>query len=149
MYRECTVTSLFSPSQVMAKLQLLLEVPTERNTAYSWERKVKDYYQTCMRDFTAEQMKGLLLLELIKNIGWNVIDDVDIYNITDWRDFKASLQQAQGEYLVSAFFKISVVPTPSDASQPVIKVNVFRICFTTGISNCHDDVIKWNHFPGY
>lgn len=81
--------------------------------------KMKRFYDSCMGIEYIEADKGKPLERIIKKLGgWHVLRD---FRHQDW-DFSRVLKKLHGEFRVSPFFNIGVVPDPRVPSRNIIKV---------------------------
>ncbi|XP_046334329.2 endothelin-converting enzyme homolog [Haliotis rufescens] len=84
------------------KLRTLLEAPAKRNTEWASERKLKHLFQSCMDDFTLEQLKGTPFLEqILKPLGgWYVLGT---WEASTW-NLNGILKKVQSDFWVDALW---------------------------------------------
>ncbi|XP_046558654.1 LOW QUALITY PROTEIN: endothelin-converting enzyme homolog [Haliotis rubra] len=83
------------------KLRTLLEAPVKRNTDWASERKLKHLFQSCMDDFTLEQLKGRRLEQVLKPIGgWYVLGT---WEASTW-NLNGLLKKVQSDFWVDALW---------------------------------------------
>ena len=64
--------------------------------------------------------KGKPLMKIINNLGgWDVLRSFNLYN---W-DPQRVLRELHGDFMVPAFFSVSVVPDSKKPGQNIVKIN--------------------------
>lgn len=99
----------------------ILESPSERFMTWSAERKLKDFYSSCMDDFAREQAKATPLLTKVMPLlgGWYVLDT---WNSAGW-DLNSALKIVQSDLWVDALWGLWINVNQYDPKNRVIAVS--------------------------
>ncbi|XP_078614974.1 endothelin-converting enzyme homolog [Branchiostoma floridae x Branchiostoma japonicum] len=101
-------------------LRRLLETPTLRNSTESYERKTKDYFQSCMEKEAREQASGRPLLELMDQLGgWAAVGN---WSEATW-NFNDTFTKLHLDLKVDALFFLWVNFDDKDSSKYVFRID--------------------------
>nr|XP_033813571.1 endothelin-converting enzyme-like 1 [Geotrypetes seraphini] len=102
------------------KLQLLLMQPVKRNYQGSAERKVKEFFKSCLNMREIDHLGSKPMLHVIKDCGgWDLPDDG---KKAKW-DFNELLYKAQGVYSTAVFFSLTVNLDDKNSSRYIIRID--------------------------
>ncbi|KAL8593449.1 hypothetical protein ACOMHN_053499 [Nucella lapillus] len=89
-------------------LMSILNSPSTKYTDWSSERKVKDYFASCMDDFRLEQLKAKPLFDKVFPLlgGWYVKDGAS-WNADSW-DLNSALKVVHSELWLDAMYSLRV-----------------------------------------
>lgn len=107
------------------KLEKILEEPVTRDTDWSAERKVKDFFLSCTDHWGRMSNGGRPFIEQIvsKMGGWYVLDT---FNSTTW-DFNTALKTGHVDFWTNILFSFYIGPDWYDWKKRVIQVSLW-IC---------------------
>ena len=107
------------------RLRKLIESPVRRNTAWSAEKKAKDFFKSCMDDFGKMRAQGNpFITQVLHNVGGAYI--LETMNSSTY-DFQESLRKTHVDYWTNAFFTYYVRTDWYDWRKRGIQVHLFRI----------------------
>lgn len=106
------------------KLRTLLEFPIQRNTIDSWERKIKQFFSSCMDEFQSMKSAGNPLIKIIDDAGgWWVINPSIVDSSTGTFNINDALQKAHVDYWILALFDYYVQPDPRNNKNRIIEID--------------------------
>ncbi|KAG8581675.1 hypothetical protein GDO81_007750 [Engystomops pustulosus] len=101
------------------KLQHLLLQPVRRKHKESSERKVKEFFRSCLNLKEIDRLGALPMLHVLEDCGgW----DVPEYTKHKW-DFNELLYKTQGVYSTAVFFSLTVNLDDKNSSRYVIRID--------------------------
>lgn len=102
------------------KLRTILESPPERNSAWSAEKKIKDFFMSCLDDYGKMKAGGRTFIEkLIQPLGgWDVLNTFDANSF----NFQNNLQKVSIDFWTAALFTFRVATDRYETSNRVIEV---------------------------
>ncbi|XP_019628132.1 PREDICTED: endothelin-converting enzyme-like 1 [Branchiostoma belcheri] len=101
-------------------LRRLLATPTLRNSTESYERKAKDFFQSCMQKEAREQASGRPLLELMDQLGgWAALGN---WSEATW-NFNDTFTRLHLDLKVDALFFLWVNFDDKDSSKYVFRID--------------------------
>ncbi|KAG8445038.1 hypothetical protein GDO86_009977 [Hymenochirus boettgeri] len=101
------------------KLEHLLLQPVKRKHRGSAERKVKDFFRSCLNIRDIDRLGSKPMLQVIEDCGgWDLPEDPR----TQW-DFNELLYKTQGVYSTAAFFSLTVGLDDKNSSKYVIRID--------------------------
>ena len=108
------------------RLETVLLQPITSSNTHGYERKLKNFYQSCVDGFGRDKKGAEHLIQLIntKLGGWNVIDTPSS-NPDDW-DSKAGIVSLFDEMNIKVFFNYYVYSSGSSSNYRYIRVS---FCF--------------------
>ncbi|PAA90969.1 hypothetical protein BOX15_Mlig014428g3 [Macrostomum lignano] len=115
-YRERTVSGELI-RQNADKLEAALRSPIVRNSADSYERKLKTIFGTCIDDFRIERVRGALFADLLRR-QFYVMNG----SVVGQFDLDRELLSAVKTFGASAFFEYRVEPNPLDGGRYTISI---------------------------
>ncbi|XP_030072128.1 endothelin-converting enzyme-like 1 [Microcaecilia unicolor] len=102
------------------KLQFLLMQPVKSNYRGSAERKVKEFFKSCLNMREIDQLGPKPMLHVIEDCGgWDL---PDLGKKAKW-DFNELLFKAQGIYSTAVFFSLTVNLDDKNSSRYVIRID--------------------------
>lgn len=104
------------------KLEQILEEPVTRNTDWSSERKVKDFFMSCTDHWGRMSQGGRPFIEKVVNKmgGWYVLDT---WNSSTW-DFNLALKTGHVDFWTNILFSFNIGPDWHDWNKRVIQVRL-------------------------
>ncbi|XP_063060390.1 endothelin-converting enzyme-like 1 [Engraulis encrasicolus] len=103
------------------KLQTLLNQPVKRTHTHSAERKVKEFYRSCINIKEIDRQGAGPMLEVIDSCGgWDLSSTS---SPGSWPDFNEMLFRTQGVYSTSVFFSLTVNVDDKNASRNAIRID--------------------------
>ncbi|XP_007900582.1 endothelin-converting enzyme-like 1 [Callorhinchus milii] len=113
-----TVSAIAQQNQ--AKLERLLQKPIRRRSRWSAERKVKDFYRSCMDLEEIERRGAQPMLDIIQDCGgWDLLVNL---KRSRW-SLDELLYKAQGVYSAAAFFTLNINVDDKNSSRNVIRID--------------------------
>ncbi|XP_048460433.1 endothelin-converting enzyme-like 1 [Rhincodon typus] len=113
-----TVTAIAEQNE--AKLQRLLLQPVRRYYRRSAERKVKQFYRSCINMKEIDRLGAKPMLDIIEDCGgWDIIGT---WKRTAW-SLGELLYKTQGVYSTAAFFSLNVNVDDKNSSRNVIRID--------------------------
>ncbi|XP_065136043.1 endothelin-converting enzyme-like 1 [Paramisgurnus dabryanus] len=116
--------------QNQEKLQHLLQTPIQRNEPNSAERKVKEFYRSCINIKEIDRQGAGPMTEVIDNCGgWDLSGAPpggagwDIGSAPVRPDFNEMLYKTQGMYSTSVFFSLTVSVDDKNSSRNAIRID--------------------------
>ncbi|KAL3841716.1 hypothetical protein ACJMK2_019822 [Sinanodonta woodiana] len=102
------------------KLRTLMESPTIRDTAWSYEKKLKDLFKSCLNDYGKMAAGGKPFLDKViaPTGGWNVLGN---WNEASW-NFQTALQKASVDFWTHCLFTFRVTTDYYNAQRRVIEI---------------------------
>ncbi|XP_056099956.1 endothelin-converting enzyme-like 1, partial [Rhinichthys klamathensis goyatoka] len=112
------------------KLQRLLQVPVQRNEPDSAERKVKEFYRSCINMKEIDRLGAGPMTEVIDSCGgWDLSGAPprgagwDSSSAPVSPDFNEMLYKTQGLYSTSVFFSLTVSADDKNSSRNAIRID--------------------------
>ena len=107
------------------KLRNLLEGPTIRNSAFSSEKKLKDFFASCLDDYGKMNAGGKTFIDkIIQPLGgWDVLNTFTATNF----NFQTNLQKTSVDFWTAALFTFRVATDRYNPSNRVIEVSLIFI----------------------
>ena len=123
------------------RLRQYLDAPIRRNDVNSYERKVKVYYKSCLKEFGRAKARGGALVDIItkKLGGWYVFDP----NAVQTWNFLNAFKVLQTDYYLSTIFHLSVIQHPVNSDKNIIEVslncsyNIYITCLIRLVNITH------------
>ncbi|XP_072330380.1 endothelin-converting enzyme-like 1 isoform X3 [Scyliorhinus torazame] len=113
-----TVTAIAEQNE--AKLQRLLMQPVRRYSRESAERKVKQFYKSCINLKEIDRLGAKPMLDIIESCGgWDITGS----GKRAARSFGELLYKTQGVYSTAAFFSLNVNVDDKNSSRNVIRID--------------------------
>ena len=111
------------------KLRNLLEGPTIRTSTWSSEKKLKDFFMSCLDDYGKMNAGGKTFIDkIIQPLGgWDVLNTFNAQTF----DFQANLQKTSVDFWTAALFTFRVATDRYNPSNRVIEVGASLKSSTT------------------
>ena len=112
------------------RLRTILEQAPVRTSSFSSERKLKDFFMSCIDDYGKMNAGGRVFIEkIIQPLGgWDVINTFNNQTF----DFQRNLEKTSIEFWTAALFTFRIVTDPYDRPNRVIEVRFSKLsCYNT------------------
>lgn len=109
------------------KLRTILESAPVRTSAWSSEKKIKDFFKSCLDDYGKMKAGGRAFIEKIVQPlgGWDVLNTFDPANF----NMQTNLQKTSIDFWTAALFTFRVATDRYDTSNRVIEVIFILMSF--------------------
>lgn len=110
------------------KLRTLLEAPATRTSSWSAEKKLKDFFMSCIDDYGKMKTGGKTFIDKVVQPlgGWDVLNTFDQESFS----FQNSLQKSSIDFWTAVLFTFRVATDRYDRSNRVIEVS-YRLDLVT------------------
>ncbi|XP_052797831.1 endothelin-converting enzyme 1-like [Mya arenaria] len=104
------------------KLRSLLEVAPARTSSWSSEKKLKDFFMSCIDDYGKMKAGGRTFIEkiVVPMGGWDVLNTFN----ADTFDLNSALQKTSVDFWTAALFTFRVTTDRYDRTRRVIEVDM-------------------------
>ena len=124
-YKSEPLNYFFSQNRVF--IEDILENPTDRNDAASYERKLKTFFKTCLDGYSRARDGGKHLMELIQDkIGgwWGKNPDDTAW--VNW-DFNDAIANTMGDLTLYTYLRLYVGQDLYDKTKNSIRVRTLLV----------------------
>jgi predicted metalloendopeptidase len=107
------------------KLRTILEAPPTRTSSWSSEKKIKDFFMSCIDDYGKMKTGGKTFIDKIITPlgGWDVLNN---FNAASF-NLQNNLQKTSVDFWTAALFTFRVATDRYDRSNRVIEVSLSKI----------------------